>query len=60
MFILKATIMFLLPVLLREIDDDVFLQAWDFGKFLSIREVYLTGYAVLGVSAIFTAYLASL
>lgn len=34
--------------------------AWDFGKFLTMKEVYLTGYSVLAVSAILTAYLASL
>ncbi|KAJ4427709.1 hypothetical protein ANN_25361, partial [Periplaneta americana] len=34
--------------------------AWDMGKFLTIKEVYLTGYSVLGVSLFFSAILASL
>ncbi|KDR17255.1 Succinate dehydrogenase cytochrome b560 subunit, mitochondrial, partial [Zootermopsis nevadensis] len=34
--------------------------AWDMGKFLTIKEVYLTGYSVLAVSVILTAFLASL
>lgn len=34
--------------------------AWDMGKFLTIKEVYLTGYSVLAASVILTAYLASL
>lgn len=30
---------------------------WDMGKFLTIKEVYLTGYAMLGASALLTGAL---
>lgn len=33
---------------------------WDLGKFLTIKEVYTTGYAMLGVSAVVAAVLAVL
>jgi len=33
---------------------------WDLGQFLTIKEVYTTGYAMLGISTVFAAILAAL
>jgi succinate dehydrogenase (ubiquinone) cytochrome b560 subunit len=32
---------------------------WDYGRFLSIKGVYQTGYAVTGATAVSSVYLAS-
>lgn len=34
--------------------------SWDFGKFLGIKEVYATGYAVLGMAVIVSAIISTL
>jgi len=47
-------------MLIKLIYNSINLQAWDFGKFLTIKEVYSTGYVVSALAVISALALAAM